>query len=517
MKPPPDSIRPMRDVADPVTDAVAPRDGAARAGRAGPRDGVPAAIPASVWRLAAVIAFGAVMAGLDTSVANVGLDAISQSLDSSLASVQWVTSAYLLALAGALPACGWLSRQIGAGRLWLWALAAFTLTSGLCAIAPNVQALIVFRVLQGIAGGLLIPAGMTVLGQAAGPARMGRVMATSAVPAIIAPAAGPVIGALLIANLSWHWLFLINLPIGALGMIFAWRTVPRGERVAGDRIDLPGLLLVGVGLPLLIYGITAAAQQGTLVDPGVLVPMLSGIAALVAFTRRSLRRESPLLDLRLVTNRVYAAASVEVLFTGAALFGGMIVMPLYFLLHREAGIIDTGLLLMAFSLGAAATFPIAGRLTDRYGGGVVTVAGLIVTVASTIPLALLPADANLVGVEALQVMRGIGLALAGMPGVAAAFATVERHQLPDATSQINILSRVGGALGSAVFVVVLTNNLPMAVSGAATTAAFHTTFWWLTAAAVAALAGAGWLAVEQRRATPAMTSQHTVATRENQT
>jgi len=326
------------------------------------------AVPGAVWRLAAVVAFGAVMAGLDTSVANVGLDTIRQDLGASLASAQWITSGYLLALAGALPACGWLSRRLGAGRLWLGALAGFTIASGLCAIAPNIEALIALRVLQGIAGGLLIPAGMTIIAQAAGPARMGRVMSISAVPAILAPAVGPVIGALLIAQLSWHWLFLINLPIGALGLILGWRMVPGGDRDPSARIDLPGLVLVGAGLPLVIYAITLTAEQRTLLDSTVLVPMVAGVAALAAFARRSLRRESPLLDLRLVKNRVYAAASVEVLFGGAALFGGLIVMPLYFQLQREAGIVDTGWLLIAFSLGAAATFPIAGWLTDRYGG-----------------------------------------------------------------------------------------------------------------------------------------------------
>lgn len=142
------------------------------------------------------------------------------------------------------------------------------------------EALIAFRVLQGGAGGLLIPAGMTILGHAAGPARMGRVMATSAVPAILAPAVGPVVGALLIAQLSWHWLFLINLPIGVLGLVLGWRLVPAGDRVAGERIDLPGLLLVVAGLPLLVYALTQAAEQRTLLHPGVLVPLLAGVGAL---------------------------------------------------------------------------------------------------------------------------------------------------------------------------------------------------------------------------------------------
>lgn len=451
------------------------------------------AIPANVWRLAVVLAFGGVMAGLDTSVVNIGLDVIGRDLDASLASAQWVQSGYLLALAAALPACGWVSRRVGAGRLWLCALAAFTIASALCALAPGIGALIAFRVLQGLAGGFLVPAGMTVLGQVAGPARMGRVLATSSVPAILAPAVGPVVGALLVAHLSWHWLFLINVPIGLVGLVIGLRTVPRGEPVAGGHIDIIGLLLVVVGLPALTYGITEAAGRATLLAPAVLVPLLGGLAALAAFTRRSLRSAVPLLDLHLFGNRVYRAAAFEVLFNGAALFGGLIVMPLYFQVLRGSGIVESGLLLVAFSVGAAATFPIAGRLTDRYHGGVVTVAGLVVTALSTVPFIWLSADANLVLVEALQVTRGIGLALSGMPAVSAAFATVRRDQLPDATSQINILSRVGGAVGSAVFVVILTGALS---SGAER--AFRLTFGWLTAATVAALIGAAWLVREQR-------------------
>jgi EmrB/QacA subfamily drug resistance transporter len=464
---------------------------------------------AAVWRLAAVVAFAGVMAGLDTSLANVGLETIRLGLRASLTSTQWITSAYLLALAGALPACGWLTRRIGAGRVWLAALGAFTLTSGLCAIAPNVETLVAFRVLQGIAGGLLVPTGMTITARAAGPARMGRVLSTSAVPAILAPAVGPMIGALLIAHLSWRWLFLINLPIGVLALILGSRMVPPGDRDGAAPIDLAGLVLVGAGLPLLIYAITQAPPQRTPLTATVLVPLFAGIAALAAFTWRSLRREFPLLDLRLIRNRVYAAASVEVLFGGAALFGGLIVMPLYFQLAREVGIVATGLLLVPFSVGAAATFPIGGWLTDRYGGGIVASAGLMITVASTVPLALMAADACLAGVEMLQVVRGIGLALAGQPVISAAFATVRRDQLPDATSQINILGRVGGALGSALLVVILTQGLHPAARGAATTAAFHATFWSLAIAALAALVAAGWLALEQRRAAAAHHTSHT--------
>jgi len=433
-----------------------------------------------VWGIAAVITFGAFMSGLDTSLVNVGLNTIGHDLHAPLPSTQWITSAYLLALAGALPASGWLSRRVGSGRLWLWSLGGFTIASGLCALAPSIDMLIAARVLQGIAGGLLVSTGITVLATVAGPDRMGRILAITGVPTVLAPALGPTVGALLIAHLSWPWLFVINLPIGAVAVLLGVRFVPRGEQATTGPLDLPGLVLVAAGLPLLTYGITQAAQRQSVTALAALLPLLTGAAALILFTRRSLHRTSPLLDLRLFTNRVYTAAACQTVFGGAALFGGQIVMPLYFQLQRNQPIVDTGLLLLPFGLGAAAMFPLAGRLTDRYSGGC----------------------------------------------VAAAMAAIARHQLADASAVINILARVGGALGSALLVVILTNTLPHTASGAAATAAFHTTFWWLTAAAIAALAGSGWLVAEQRRSprtpTPTAASPTTepaagISTKEHQT
>jgi MFS family permease len=188
-----------------------------------------------------------------------------------------------------------------------------------------------------------------------------------------------------------------------------------------------------------------------------------------------------------------------VFFTSAALFGGLIVMPLYFQLQLGQDIVHAGLLLMAFSLGAAVTFPVAGSLNDRYGGGIVIVAGLLVSIATTVPMALLPADANVVLVEVLQVLRGIGMALAGSPSVSAALSAVEEHQMSDASSQVNILSRVGGALGSAIFVVILSNGVA-AASPEQEVGSFHRTFWLMVAATVIALAAAVWLTREQRAA-----------------
>jgi len=459
------------------------------------RPGSLTAIPAEVWRVAAVIVFGAFMANLDTSLVNVGLDTIAHNLRTPLSSVQWVTSGYLIAMAGALPACAWLGRHIGAGRLWLWSLVGFTVASGLCAAAPGLDALVMLRIAQGVTGGLLIPAGQTVLGQAAGPSRMGRVMNTVGIAVVVAPAIGPAIGGLIIAHLSWRWLFLINIPVGVIALALGLRAIPRGERRTAGHFDLAGFALIGTGLPLITYGIIAAGQRRTLTAVPVLVTLVAGTAALAAFAWRSWHRQASLLDLRLFTDRVYAAAETSLFFNGGALFGGLIILPLYFELLRQQGTIATGLLLLAYGSGAVLAMRSGGRLTDRFGGGITASAGLAITVATTLPFAFLSAHAALAGVEALQFLRGIGIGLAGVPAMSAAYATVPRDKLPDATAQSNILLRVGGSLGSALFVVVLE-------SYASPAAGFRAAFAWLTATSAVALLAAGWLTIEQRRCQP---------------
>lgn len=476
-------------VATPSSHATAPPSPRAAASPSEPLT----SIPPEVWRIATVIVLGAFMANLDTSLVNVGLDTIGRRFHARLDSAQWITSGYLLALAGALPLCGWLGRRIGAGRLWLWALVGFTLASGLCAAAPNLPVLVVLRVVQGVTGGLLIPAGQTILGQAAGPRRMGRVMNTVGIAVVLAPAIGPTVGGLLIAHLSWRWLFLINIPIGVIALLLGLRIVPRGQRGSAAPFDATGFILVSAGLPLLTYAIITASTRRSITTPAVLATGITGIIALVAFVWSSLHRQAPLLDLRLFKNRVYTAAETTVLFSGAALFGGMIILPLYFELLRNKGVVATGLLLMIYGVGAALAMRFGGRLTDRLGGGIVSVYGLLLTVVTTIPLAYLGRHVNLVGVEALQFVRGIGLGLAALPALSAAYATVTRDQLPDATAQSNILQRVGGSIGSALFVVVLEDK------GPPSTAAFHDTFWWLSMTSAAALLCATWLTVEQRR------------------
>jgi EmrB/QacA subfamily drug resistance transporter len=455
-------------------------------------------IPRDVWRVSVVIVFGAFMAGLDTSLVNVGLDTIAHRLGAGLTDTQWVSSGYLLALATALPACPWLSRRFGADRVWLTALVVFTVASLGCAVAPTLPLLILGRLIQGVGGGLLVPAGQTILARSAGPGRMGRVMSTAGIAVVLAPAIGPAVGGLLIAHLSWRWLFLVNVPIGITAFILGRRTLPVQARSQNEHADVTALVLLCAGLPLLSYGIIelGQGQQGAI---PALVCAVGGATLLLAFVVRSLltdRRELETpgtLDISLFTIPSYAAAQLTVLLTGASLFGGLVILPLYWEVLRGQSVQTTGLLLLAYGAGAAFALRLGGILTDRLGGGVSAVMGLVITIAATLPFAFLPADSNVVTVELLQAARGIGVGLAGLPAMSSAFSAAGTR-VADATTTANIVQRTGGSLGSALLVIALESGTKPLQIGA-----FHSAFGLLAAGATAALLAALWLSVSQRR------------------
>ncbi|WP_433627155.1 DHA2 family efflux MFS transporter permease subunit [Nocardia sp. CA-120079] len=443
-------------------------------------------IPAPVWRVAGVVVFGAVMSMLDTSLVNIGLNSIATDLGAALDSAQWIASGYLLALAVTLPLCGWLGRQFGMDRVWLTALAGFTVTSALCALAPNIGWLIGFRIAQGLAAGLLVPAGQTLLGQVAGPHRLGRVMSVVGIAVVAAPAIGPTIGGVMLANLDWEWLFLINIPFGLVAFVLGRRLLPRAQASGnGGRFDATGFALIAVGLSALVYGLGEFGSRGSVSAPTVWVSVVVGVLALGVFVVRSVRGGgASLLDVGLFRHPVFATANVANFFAGASLFGAMLLLPLYFqVLHRD-DLIATGLLLMSFGIGGIIALPVGGRLTDRYGGGVVAVVGSAVTAAVTVPFAFGDASMNPVVVQVLLLIRGVATGLTGVPIVAAAYAAARPEQLPDAASFVNILQRVGGSIGAALLAVVLYRA---AAAGLLVDAGFRQAFWWLTAASVISL------------------------------
>jgi EmrB/QacA subfamily drug resistance transporter len=442
-----------------------------------------------VWRIAAVVVVGAIMSILDTTIVNVALDSLSRDLHSPLADIQWVATGYMLALATVIPVSGWAAGRFGAKRLWIASVVLFTLGSVLCGLASSTESLVAFRVLQGLGGGMIMPVGQMMLTRAAGPARLGRVMSVVGLAMILAPIFGPTVGGLLIDHLDWRWIFYVNVPIGLIGVVMGLRFLPRVEDgVHRTRLDRTGLALLSLGLPLLVYGLAEVGQRGSLSAPQAGAPLAIGAALVVAFVLHALRTEEPLLDVRLFANRSFSSAAVTTFVLGASLFGAMLVMPLYFQLVRGEDAVTTGLLLIPQGVGAGLAMIVAGRLTDRIGGGRVALAGLGVTLLTTIPFTELTASTSYTAIGAAMVGRGFGIGLTMMPAMTAAYSRLRPSDIAHATPQLNVLQRVGGSIGTALLTVVLQHALTHgAQTPAGAAAAFGHTYVWVLALSAVAL------------------------------
>jgi EmrB/QacA subfamily drug resistance transporter len=457
-------------------------------------------IPAYVWRVCAVVILGSMMSILDTTIVNVALDTLGRDLHATVSQIQWVSTGYLLSLAAVIPVSGWAARKFGAKQVYLVSLVFFTAGSALCGLATSNTQLVVFRVLQGIGGGMIMPVVQLMMAEAAGPKRMGRVMSIVAVPMMLAPILGPTIGGLILDNASWRWIFYVNVPIGIVAFVLALRMLPRVEPQRVDPLDYIGLGLLATGLPLITYGLAEIGTTGSFTSDKVLIPAIAGVVLIAAFARHALRARFPLLDIRLYRRPTFSSASAAMFFLAAALFGGMILLPLYWQQVRHQSVVDTGLLTAPQGLGAAVAMPFAGKLADRYGGGPLALFGVLLVGIGTIPFGLISDHTSILWLSVVMVVRGVGIGFGFMPAMTAAFAALDRSELAHATPQLNTLQRFGGSIGTAILAVVLQRASVGVHSTAGVASAFGTAFWWSAGLTFAGVVPAVILMITERRA-----------------
>ncbi|GAB3976992.1 MDR family MFS transporter [Actinoallomurus acanthiterrae] len=455
-------------------------------------------LPPELRRAIAVVMIGASLSFLDSTIVNVSLRTLSVDLHASLDDIQWVVTGYLLALAAVIPVTGWAARRVGAARLYVIALAVFTAGSAMCALSGSAGELIAFRVLQGAGGGMITPVGTMIWAKMAGPERMARVMSAVGMPIVLAPMLGPTLGGLLVQELGWQSIFWLNVPAGIIGVILATRLLPRDQAQAAGPLDVPGLLLITAGMVGLTYGLTEVATAGG-VGRATVFGLGGGVVLLAMFVLRALRVSDPLLDLRLYRDASFGAASLTAFSLGIALFGGVILMPLYFQLVRGESVIATGLLLAPSGLGAAVANRLSAPLTERLGAGLTSLIGAGISLAATMPFVLIKADTSCLALGAAMLVRGFGVGISLMPAMTATYRSLPAAKINDATPQLNILQRVGGSIGTAVLTVVLQHGLRGATGRTAQAAAFATTFWWVLAVAALAALPTTLLTVIERR------------------
>jgi EmrB/QacA subfamily drug resistance transporter len=404
---------------------------------------------------AAVVVLGAIMTILDATIVNVALPTLGQDLHTSISTIQWVPTIYLLAFASVIPLTGWTAGRFGAKPVWLASLGLFMAGSLLAGLSPSIGALIGARVVQGLGGGMIMPLGQSMLAQVAGPKRMGRVMSIVGVPLLLAPVFGPLIGGALIDAASWRWIFFVNLPVGLLAIALAVRLLPAGGARYPQRLDVPGAVLLSGGLALFLYGLAETGQHAQVATPSALGPMAAGAVAVAVFAWRALRVPNPLIDLRLFRQRGFAAGTAVNLVLGVALFGLALLLPLYFELLRGRTPVQTGLLMAPQGLGAALTISVAGYLTDKVGARRVIPAGIVLALAGTAWYTQIGAHTPYGALLAALFLVGAGMGATITPAMAAAYQSLPRAAMGQATSAISVVQRVAGALGSALLAVVL--------------------------------------------------------------
>jgi EmrB/QacA subfamily drug resistance transporter len=412
-----------------------------------------------VLMVAGVVVLGAVMSILDITVVSVGLPTFQREFHTSYATVAWTMTAYTLALATVIPVTGWAADRFGTKRLYLTSIALFVIGSALCSTAWDIGPLIAFRTLQGLGGGMLMPLGMTIMTRAAGPDRVGRVMAVLGVPMLLGPIGGPILGGWLIQAASWHWIFLINLPIGVAAFVAALRVLPKDRPQPGESFDFLGMILLSPGLALFLYGVSSIPGAGTVAAGKVLVPGIAGLVLTSGFVLHALRKDHPLIDLRLFRNRNLTISVVTITLFVVAFMGSMLLFPSYFLQVRGQTTLNAGLLLAPQGLGAMLTMPLSGRLTDRMGPGKLVLGGIVLIAAGMSAFTQVAADSPYVLLLGALFVMGLGMGMTMMPIMSAALASLTDHQIARGSTMMNIIQQTAGSIGTAVMSVILTNQV----------------------------------------------------------
>ncbi|MPZ52793.1 MAG: DHA2 family efflux MFS transporter permease subunit [Acidimicrobiia bacterium] len=405
------------------------------------------------WIAMGVVLIGTFMVILDTTIVNVALPQIGVALDSE-SGIEWVVTAYLLAVGIAQPPTGWLADRYGRKRLFIASLAAFALGSLFAALSPNLETLVIARVVQGLGGGALAPVGMAMVYELFPTDRRGTALGVWGVAAMVAPAFGPVVGGYLVTNVSWHWLFLINVPIGVIAIVAAVRLL----RETGYREERPfdgvGLGLISVGLVTLLLTFSNASDWGW--TSGLTIGLIAtGGLFLLGFILWERRQEHPLINLSMFRVPIFTLTLGVIGATVIVQFGMLVFLPLQLQTIREFTALEVGTMLVPMAIAAAITFPLGGRLTDRIGPRIPVVTGSILLAASAFILAQLEVDSPTYIIEIALICQGFGFGLSMMPNSVTGLNALPNRFVAQATSVRQLHVRVMASFGVAVLATLL--------------------------------------------------------------
>ncbi|MFI9783628.1 DHA2 family efflux MFS transporter permease subunit [Kitasatospora sp. NPDC051984] len=465
--------------AEPETPATTAQTEAPKADVAPPQDAPPQDAPskAALITMAAAIA-GGFIALLDTTIVNVSMQETTARFG-GINQVQWVVTAYLLALAATMPATGWLATRFGTKRVFAAATALFALGSLGCAAAQSLDQLIAARGLSGAAAGILTPASTILLTRGVPREHLAKIQGLNGSVMLISPLLGPTIGGLLVAWGGWSAVYVVNIPFCAILLAATLRWVRKDAPPAGSAkpLDLLGLVSSATATVSLVLAIHAYAERGAEVSASLLVPLGLAVVGAAVFVVRELKAKFPLLDLRLFRIPVYATAVVNIFCLGFVLYSPMMLIPLYFEDARGESAVTTGLLMSVGGLGVVTAAWLSRVLLRKIGGGATVLIGICLTMIATVPMTGLTGTTPYWLICGSLVVRGLGTGLTIVPTMTRAFQSIRQESIPDASAQLNLTQRIGGALAIAVVTVVLTDSARS--HHGMVPAAFAHSFGWL--------------------------------------
>jgi EmrB/QacA subfamily drug resistance transporter len=454
----------------------------------------PDRIDPNVLKSALILIVGAMAVIFDTTIVSVALHTLAAQLRAPVSTIQWVTTGYLLALGIAVPLSTWGLQRFGGKRLWMSGLAVFLVGSIGSSLAWNAGSLIAWRVVQGAGGGIILPLLTTLIMQAAGGKAVGRTVTIVALPALLGPILGPLVGGAILAHLSWRFMFWVNVPFCAAGLALTARFMPADTPDPArpkPRLDLPGLALLAPGVAAIILGLSDAGSAVGFAHPDVVVPLAIGAALTTAFAGYALCRRHPLVDVRLLGRRPVASASAVLFFSGFSLYGAMLLLPLYYQQVRGVSALTAGVMLVPQGIGAAFSRGLAGRLTDKIGARPIAVAGFAIVAAATSPFAFAGSAASAWRLALWLAVRGFGLGAVTIPVMAVAFLGLDKRQIAHSSVVTRTVQQIGGSFGTAVLAVIL--SAAITAHHGRLASGFHIAFWWATGFSALAVLLSLWL------------------------
>jgi EmrB/QacA subfamily drug resistance transporter len=381
-----------------------------------------------VLKIAMILVVGALAVVFDTTIVSVALHTLAHDLHAPVSTIQWVTTGYLLALGVAVPLSTWALGRFGGKRVWMFSLSVFLVGSLGSSLAWNADSLIGWRLVQGVGGGLMLPVMTTLIFQAANGRALGRTTTWVALPALLGPILGPLVGGAIITNLSWRFMFWVNVPFCVAGLVLAGKYLATDTLPAiRPRLDVRGLFLLPPGIATIVLALSNAGSSAGFGHPDVITPLMIGAALLVAFTIYALHRTNPLVEIRLLAVRSVGSSSSVIFLSGFSLYGAMLLLPLYYQEVRGVTALTAGLMLVPQGVGTLLSRQVAGPLTDKIGARSIAAVGFLIVAASTVPFAFITATTNAWLLPIWLLFRGIGLGAVTMPVMTASYIGLDRR------------------------------------------------------------------------------------------